>query len=141
VCYDPQNREQKVKPMIPEADIYSTIGNDGFIRIVSGFYRRVAEDDLIGPMYPADDLPGSEQRLRSFLIFRLGGPPTYLEQRGHPKLKARHMPFLIDQAARDRWVNLMTAALAEAELEQDAAATLQEFFEKTATFLINRLAV
>ena len=116
--------------MIPEADIHSTIGNDGFTRVVHAFYRRVAEDDLLSPMYPADDLPGAEQRLRSFLIYRFGGPPTYLQQRGHPKLKARHMPFVIDKAARDRWVGLMSAALTEAQLDQNAVATWRAFFEK-----------
>jgi len=127
--------------MIPEADIYSKIGNDGFTRVAKAFYRRVAVDDLLGPMYPADDLAGSEQRLRSFLVYRFGGPSTYIEQRGHPKLRARHLPFVIDEAARDRWVRLMTYAVSEVELDRDVADTMRAFFEKTATFLINRPVV
>ena len=89
-------------------------------------------------MYPPDDLPGAEQRLRDFLIFRTGGPPRYIEQRGHPRLRMRHNPFAIDQRARDRWVELMDAALAEADLPQAATEALREFFHDTATFMINR---
>ncbi|MCL4113237.1 UNVERIFIED_CONTAM: hypothetical protein GTU68_052587 [Idotea baltica] len=89
-------------------------------------------------MYPPDDLAGAEERLRSFLVFRLGGPPTYIEQRGHPKLRARHMPYFINQAARDRWMELMTASLAEADIDPNAQKTLLSFFESTTTFLINQ---
>lgn len=124
--------------MIPEADVYATIGDDGFTRFVAAFYKRVAQDDLIGPMYPPEDLVGAEERLRSFLIFRLGGPPTYIEKRGHPKLRARHMPFVINQAARDRWMDLMGESLTEAKIDPAAEATLRTFFESTTTFLINR---
>src|SRR5580658_6455967 len=60
-----------------------------------GIYRQVPADDVLGPIYPAHDLPGAEQRLRDFLIFRFGGPATYLEQRGHPRLRMRHAPFSI----------------------------------------------
>jgi truncated hemoglobin YjbI len=72
---------------IAEADIYSIIGADGFQRLVAEFYRQVPADDLLGPMYPADDLEGAEYRLRGFLIGRFGGPQTYIEERGHPALR------------------------------------------------------
>ena len=124
--------------MIPEAEIYSTIGPEGFERFVGAFYSRVATDDLIGPMYPPEDLVGAEERLRNFLIFRFGGPPLYIEQRGHPKLRARHMPYFINRAARDRWMELMAASLSEAEIDPNAEATLLAFFESTTTFLINQ---
>ena len=89
---------------MPELEIYSMIGAEGFARLVAAFYRQVPQDDLLGPMYPASDLPGAEQRLRDFLIGRFGGPQTYIEQRGHPRLRARHSPFAINQTIRDRWM-------------------------------------
>jgi len=89
-------------------------------------------------MYPADDLEGAEQRLRDFLIGRFGGPARYVEQRGHPRLRMRHMPFAIDTPARDRWVALMDRALDQAQLPDDAASLLREFFHGVATFMINR---
>ena len=127
-----------MREQAPEEEIYARIGEDGFERLVAAFYRRVAADDVLGPMYPRHDLAGAEQRLRDFLVGRFGGPQRYIAQRGHPRLRARHMPFVVDVRARDRWVALMEAALAEAQLEPASAATLQEFFAEVATFLINR---
>jgi hemoglobin len=121
-----------------DQDIYSLIGEEGFRSLVAAFYRQVRQDDVLGPMYPKDDLGGAEQRLREFLIFRFGGPPRYLEQRGHPRLRMRHGPFPINQAARDRWMQLMSNALSEAALPAEAEALLREFFEETATFMMNR---
>ncbi len=121
-----------------DQDIYSLIGEDGFRRLIAAFYRQVPQDDVLGPMYPAGDLAGAEDRLREFLVFRFGGPPRYLEQRGHPRLRMRHIPFAIDRAARDRWMQLMSNALAEAALPPEAEAVLREFFEGTATFMMNR---
>jgi hemoglobin len=89
-------------------------------------------------MYPAHDLEGARQRLRDFLIFRFGGPQIYIEQRGHPRLRIRHAPFAIGQAARDRWLQLMTRALDEAVLPDEPRQILQSFFESTTTFLKNR---
>jgi hemoglobin len=124
--------------MAPEDEVYTRIGEQGFARLVAAFYRRVPDDDVLGPMYPRHDLAGAEQRLRDFLVGRFGGPQRYIEQRGHPRLRMRHMPFVVDARARDRWVALMDAALAEAALEPDSAATLRRFFADTATFMINR---
>lgn len=121
-----------------EADLYGLIGEDGFHRLVAAFYRQVPKDEILGVMYPADDLDGAEQRLRDFLIFRFGGPSRYLEQRGHPRLRMRHFPFPITQAARNRWLQLMTTAIQEADVPHEAAALLLSFFDGTATFLINR---
>lgn len=123
--------------MAPEEEIYARVGEDGFSRLVAAFYRRVRGDDVLGPMYPPHDMEGAEQRLRDFLVGRFGGPQRYIAQRGHPRLRMRHMPFVVDRRARDRWVSLMEAALAEAALEAASAATLQAFFADTATFLIN----
>ena len=121
-----------------EVNVYLLVGEEGFARLVAAFYRRVPHDDILGPMYPAHDLAGSEQRLRDFLVGRLGGPPRYVEQRGHPRLRARHAPFQIDQAARDRWLALMNAALDEAALPAEAERFLRPFLAEMATFLINR---
>lgn len=121
-----------------EYDIYSAIGPDGFERLVAAFYRQVPGDDLLGPLYPARDLAGAEQRLRDFLMFRFGGPQDYVEKRGHPRLRMRHAPFAIGQAQRDRWVQLMNRALEEAMLPEAASETLRSFFAATATFLMNR---
>jgi len=123
---------------VEEQEIYSAIGGDGFERLVTAFYRQVPGDNVLGPMYPAQDLEGARQRLRDFLIYRFGGPPAYIEQRGHPRLRIRHAPFAIGQVARDRWLQLMTRALDEAALPADARELLQSFFESTTTFLKNR---
>lgn len=123
---------------VDDSEVYEQIGEDGFARLVAAFYRQVPHDDVLGPMYPAQDLPGAEQRLRDFLVVRFGGPPRYLEQRGHPRLRMRHAPFAIDATARDRWLQLMQQALAESALPLEADAVLREFFASTATFLINR---
>jgi hemoglobin len=121
-----------------EQEIYAVIGDDGFHRLVAAFYRQVRTDDVLGPLYPAHDLEGAERRLRDFLLFRFGGPSTYLETRGHPRLRIRHAPFAIGIEARDRWVQLMNRALDEASLPEDAHTTLKTFFASTATFLMNR---
>jgi hemoglobin len=121
-----------------EVEIFARIGEEGFARLVRAFYAQVPDDELLAPMYPRHDLVGAEERLRDFLIGRFGGPPRYVERRGHPRLRMRHMPFTIDQAARDRWVRNMDRALDEAELPEDVTASLREFFHSTATFLRNR---
>lgn len=124
-----------------ESDIYSAIGEEGFEKLISAFYRRVPADDILGPMYAEDhDLAGAEQRLRDFLIYRFGGPPRYIEERGHPRLRMRHVRFAIDQAARDRWMELMSAAIREAGFSAEVQTQLRAFFDSTATFLINRPA-
>src|SRR4051812_26261918 len=121
-----------------ELDLYATIGEDGFERLIAAFYRQVPGDDVLAPMYPAHDLAGAEQRLRDFLVGRFGGPQRYIEQRGHPRLRARHAPFVINNHARDRWITLMTRALAEADLPPEPAAVLREFFDAVATMMMNR---
>lgn len=123
---------------VDDQDIFPLIGEEGFRRLIAAFYRQVPGDDLLGPMYPPSDLAGAEERLRDFLIFRFGGPQRYIEQRGHPRLRMRHAPFAIGQAARDRWIQLMNNALAEAALPAEADAMLREFFAGVATFMINR---
>lgn len=121
-----------------DQEIYAQIGEEGFERLVAAFYRQIPHDDLLGPMYPKDDLKAAEERLRDFLVVRFGGPQRYYEQRGHPRLRMRHAPFAIGQEARDRWLQLMERALNEASLPAESDAVLREFFASTATFLMNR---
>jgi hemoglobin len=121
-----------------ESEIYSAIGEEGFARLVGAFYRQVPHDEILGAMYPRGELPAAEQRLRDFLIYRFGGPQRYIEERGHPRLRARHIPFRIDQAARDRWMQLMANAFAEAALPPEAEQFLRAFFDQMSTFMINQ---
>ena len=121
-----------------ENEIYAAIGEEGFNRLIAAFYRRIPQDDILGPMYEKHDLEGAEERLRDFLLFRFGGSMRYIEQRGHPRLRMRHVRFPIGQAARDRWMALMTAALEDAGLPGEAKDALRSFFDSTATFLMNR---
>lgn len=118
--------------------VHSLIGDEGFRTLVAAFYRRVATDDILRPMYPEAELGPAEERLREFLIQRFGGPMTYSEKRGHPRLRMRHAPFAIDQRGRDRWIELMEASLAEVELPEQAVGPLRRFFHEAATFMINR---
>ncbi len=120
-----------------EEEVYQTIGEDGFHRLVAAFYRQVPGDDILGAMYPKDDLEGAEYRMRTFLIGRFGGPPTYIEERGHPRLRMRHLPFRVNQAARDRWMQVMTRALDETQLPAEADAILRRFFDGMSSFMMN----
>jgi hemoglobin len=126
------------KSTLREEQIYDSIGEEGFTRLIRAFFAQVPQDPILGAMYPKDDLEGAEQRLRDFLIGRFGGPQRYVEQRGHPRLRMRHMPFAIDESGRNRWVTLMDGALEEAALPGDVTGLLREFFHGVATFMINR---
>ncbi len=121
-----------------DQDIYAAIGEDGFQRLIAAFYRQVPGDEILGRMYPPEDLAGAEQRLRDFLIGRFGGPQRYIEQRGHPRLRMRHMPFAVNAAARERWLRLMANAFDEVKLPADVDALLREFFDGVSAMLVNR---
>jgi hemoglobin len=121
-----------------EDRIFSLIGEAGFTRLVAAFYSQVYDDDILGPMYPKGEREGAEQRLRDFMIYRFGGPQRYIEQRGHPRLRARHFPFPINQAARDRWMQLMDKAFTDAALPIEAEQALRKFLEEMSTFMINK---
>jgi len=114
------------------------IGEQGFAELISAFYRHVAADRVLRPLYPEQDLLPAEERLRDFLVFRFGGPPRYIEQRGHPALRMRHAPFAVDQVAHDHWLAAMDAAFVETQLDATAEIALRKFFTEAAAFLINR---
>ncbi|WP_075082194.1 globin domain-containing protein [Mariniblastus fucicola] len=108
-----------------------------FTKLTAAFYRRVRTDDLIGPMYPEDDFEGAEERLRDFLIYRFGGSDRYIQERGHPRLRMRHAPFKIGVAERDRWLEMMSAAMEESEVPGEIALELKVFFDQVAEFMRN----
>lgn len=121
-----------------EAQVIASCGEDGIRRMVNAFYQRIKTDDLLGPMYPEQDWEGAEERLAEFLLFRLGSSQRYLEMRGHPRLRMRHAPFKIGVAERDRWLELMAAAMDETAVPADARAFLDPFFAQVADFMRNQ---
>ena len=125
--------------IVEEAEIYQVLGDEGFERLVHAFYSQIPADDILGPLYPQQDMQGAEKRLRGFLIFRFGGPESYIQERGHPRLRMRHAPFPVTGAARDRWMQLMDRALAQVPMPAEAAALLRSYFESTANAMINRM--
>lgn len=108
-----------------------------FTRLVEGFYRRARADDVLAPMYPADDFEGAKMRLRMFLVQYWGGPTTYSEVRGHPSLRRRHLPFRVDAAARDRWLTHMRAALDDLELAPEIERPLWDYLRRAAFAMQN----
>jgi hemoglobin len=125
---------------VEEHEIYAAIGGDaGFTLLIAAFYRQIPDDPILGPMYQGRDMAAAEKRLRDFLIYRFGGPQHYIEERGHPRLRMRHVPFVIDQAARDRWMTLMKKALDETKLPAAPAHVLEMFLDATATAMMNKL--
>lgn len=111
-------------------------GEQTFSRIVSRFYDEVAKDELLRPLYP-EDLGPSEEHLRLFLMQYWGGPHTYSDQRGHPRLRMRHAPFKIGFAERDAWLRCMRVAVDEAGLEPAHRDQLWQYLEMAAHSLIN----
>ena len=122
----------------PVGDICAAVGEPIILAVVAAFYRRVAEDGVLRPLYPDENLAAAEQRLADFLVGRFGGSDRYVQARGHPRLRMRHAPFAVDRAARDRWMELMAAALDEATFPEPARARVLQFLDGVATFLVNR---
>jgi hemoglobin len=112
-------------------------GRATFEKLVRTFYAGVAEDELLRPMYPEADLEGAVQRLTGFLEQYWGGPGTYSEQRGHPRLRMRHQPFRISPAARDRWLLHMRAAVDSLEVPPLQRAMLWDYLDRAAHAMVN----
>lgn len=116
------------------------MGSDFFAELVETFYEGVEGDELLRPMYPAD-LAGAKARLAMFLVQYWGGPATYSEHRGHPRLRMRHMPFTVDEAARDAWLGHMARALEITAQRRATPAivveTIADYFVRSADFLRN----
>ena len=112
-------------------------GEETFRRIVGRFYAEVAKDEVLRPLYPEQDLGPAEERLRLFLIQYWGGPHTYSDQRGHPRLRMRHVPFTIGPIERDAWLRCMRIAVDEERLPDPLRQQLWEYLEMAANSLLN----
>jgi hemoglobin len=122
-----------------EVSVYDLIGGELVIReIVRRFYDRIEADPVLRPMFPDDLGPGREYQAL-FLIQFFGGPRTYLDVRGHPRLRARHMPFVINRQAREHWLQHMLDAIDEIGVSEPARTTMREYFERASEFMINRM--
>lgn len=118
--------------------VYEAVGGDPFfVRLVDDFYDAVAQDDLLRPSYP-DDLTGSKQWLALFLIQYWGGPTTYNDHRGHPRLRMRHAPFVVGMAERNAWLRHMTAAVAASGAPDEAKKLFDQYFEQASLAMINQ---
>lgn len=112
-------------------------GEETFANLTKYFYEGVAQDPLLKPMYPEDDLGPAEQRLRMFLEQYWGGPDTYQLERGHPRLRMRHQPYKINPEARDAWLRHMRAAVDRLELSQLHEAELWDYLQRAAHAMLN----
>ncbi|MBI4939601.1 MAG: globin [Actinobacteria bacterium] len=112
-------------------------GHDTFVRLVAKFYEGVAADPVLRAMYPEEDLGPAEDRLRGFLEQYWGGPGTYSEERGHPRLRMRHAPYVVDTDARDRWLRHMRAAVTDLGLAPMYESVLWDYLERAAWSMVN----
>ena len=124
--------------MAEQVTFYEAVGGEPtFRRLVHRFYQGVAEDPDLRPMYPEEDLGPAEERLRLFLMQYWGGPNTYSRRRGHPRLRMRHVPFVIDEAQRDRWLKHMRVAVDELGLPEPLEKQLWDYFLMEERSLVN----
>ncbi len=124
--------------MTSTANFYELVGGEPtFRKLVDEFYAGVAEDPILRPMYPEEDLGPANERFRLFLIQYWGGPGTYSETRGHPRLRMRHAPFVVGPAQRDAWLRQMRRAVDAIALEPEHEAVLWEYLERAAHFMVN----
>ena len=129
-------------PAEPEQTPYELMGGERFFTtLVARFYEGVATDEVLRPMYPEGDLAPAERRLRLFMEQYWGGPETYGEERGHPRLRMRHAPYEIDMAARDRWLthmlNALESTVAEQPMHPAAYDALVQYLTGAATAMVN----
>ncbi len=123
---------------LSEETFFEQVGGEPtFRRLVHRFYQGVAEDELLRPMYPEEDLGPAEERFALFLMQYWGGPRTYSEQRGHPRLRMRHVPFKVDRAAHDAWLKHMRVAVDELGLSAEAEHQLWDYLTYAAASMIN----
>lgn len=130
---------QQPAPARPTASFYEAVGGEEtFRRLVARFYAAVADDPVLRPLYPEEELSGAEERLRMFLVQYWGGPSTYSQRRGHPRLRMRHAPFAIGAAERDAWLGHMRAALDGLGLPAELERPLWSYLQAAAASLQNR---
>jgi hemoglobin len=124
--------------MATEVTFYDAVGGEEtFRRLVHRFYEGVAADPLLRPLYPEEDLGPAEERLRMFLIQYWGGPHTYSDLRGHPRLRMRHFPFKIGTAEREAWLGHMRTAVDELDLPEQLDKMLWDYLVMAAASLVN----
>ncbi len=117
--------------------IYEYVGGDAtFQALVDDFYERIEQDEVLRAMFPDDLAPGKHWQFL-FLTQYFGGPARYSEQRGHPRLRMRHMPYSIDEDARNRWLGHMLDAIDAVGIEEPARSQMREYFERGSAFMIN----
>ena len=125
----------------PRQSFYVAVGGeDTFRRIVARFYAEVAGDAILRPLYPEQDLGPAEERLTLFLMQYWGGPTTYSDERGHPRLRMRHNPFVIGPAAHDAWLRAMRIAIDEAAVPEPYRTQLWDYFVTVAANMTNSRA-
>ena len=125
--------------MIEATTLYERAGGAPFFEaLVAGFYEAVAADEILRPIYPEPDLKPAARRLTLFLIQYWGGPTTYDQERGHPRLRVRHAPFEIGPPERDRWLFHMRESLAALAPPEDISRSLEEYFAMAADAMRNR---
>jgi hemoglobin len=123
---------------MPVASVFDAAGGEATFRtLVARFYAGVAADPVLRPIYPEEDLAGATERLTLFLIQYWGGPNTYSERRGHPRLRMRHSPFQIGRRERDAWLRHMTAAVDSLDLQPNVSKALLDYFDTASTAMIN----
>jgi hemoglobin len=128
-------------PTSYEPTFYEAVGGEPtFRRLVHRFYQEVSADPELRPVYPSRDLGPAEEHLRMFLIQYWGGPATYNERRGHPRLRMRHAHFAIGPAERDAWLRHMRTALDELELDPAHDAELWDYLVMAANSLVNQIS-
>ncbi|MEU7906628.1 globin [Actinoplanes sp. NPDC049118] len=124
----------------PEASFFEAVGGEPtFRRLVDAFYEGVAQDPLLRPMYPEEDLGPAADRLTLFLMQYWGGPNTYSASRGHPRLRMRHAPFRVGPAERDAWLLHMRAAVDSLHLPEPHRTALWDYLERAAYFMVNTM--
>ena len=122
------------------SNFYDEVGGEKFFtELVSLFYAQVATDPILRPMYPDVDLQAAARRLQLFLEQYWGGPTTYGEERGHPRLRMRHAQFPINEAAKDAWMRCMMAAVENIEIKEPERSELVQYLEMAANSLVNKL--
>lgn len=125
---------------MPEESLYDQFGgHEFFVALVSDFYKSVAEDEVLRPLYPEEDLGPAELRLRMFFEQYWGGPRTYSDERGHPRLRMRHAPFVVDERARDHWLAHMRDALDNRQLPAALDDEMWRYLVMAAHSMVNTL--
>jgi hemoglobin len=124
--------------MNESASLYDRVGGQEFFeQLTTVFYQGVVSNEILRPMYPPDDLTHAREKLKLFLMQYWGGPDEYSQKRGHPRLRMRHAPFVIDDAARQAWLTCMRQALESTSIEQPLKDEMWEYFVMAANAMVN----